>query len=181
MKLARKICLPKTICVKSNTSCHLHILLLQPGQTGGGKWPHFKCLVGMLRSYFPEDAAARTIASCHVGWKWLAVKMTSGRLAMALPRPVHQPLWLSIPCFYAQWNVLHAFLSIWKRRPTTWFLPFSLPFPCWIVSFVNPIEDLTLSGLKKDSIQWRKGQKFVKSRCRPTFSQKNLITADTII
>ena len=46
---------------------------------------------------FSWGCGARTIASCHVGWKWLAVKMTSGRLAMALPRPVHQPLWLSIP------------------------------------------------------------------------------------
>ena len=62
----------------------------QNGPLQPGVWWGFPCF---LPYFHPEDAvaatAARTIASCHVGWKWRPFRMTSGRLAMALPRPVH--------------------------------------------------------------------------------------------
>ena len=76
----------------------------------------------------------------------------------------------------AQWNVFQGFVSMWKRRPTTWFCKFLTFSPInWVflsiqLTFLrhrNSIE------LKKDSIHWWKCQKIAKSRCRPTFSKRN--------
>ena len=39
-------------------------------------------------------------------------------------KDVKRCLWFVFSRMSAQWNVLHGFVSLWKRRPTTWFVKF---------------------------------------------------------